>query len=153
MRRHLTGPESAAGRSPAPAARTDRSGSPAHCTTDGAGRSGAGSRGHGAVLRVRLSPTSPCAPEELGERLGPGYVVMQTGEADVVILDTPDVGDVQALRRVSPRALVLVAVAPCDTAHVIAALDAGADDAVAWPCASELAARVRALVRRREQWS
>lgn len=74
-------------------------------------------------------------------------------DIDVVLLDLvlPGVGGLQVCRAIRDRSNlpVIIVTARTDTAEVIAGLEAGADDYVTKPLdAGELAARIRALLRR-----
>lgn len=74
-------------------------------------------------------------------------------DIDVMLLDLmlPGIGGLQVCRSIRDRSNlpVIIVTARTDTAEVIAGLEAGADDYVTKPLdAGELAARIRALLRR-----
>lgn len=83
--------------------------------------------------------------------------LLDTLEVEVVLLDLmlPGVDGLTVCRSIRERGdlPVIIITARTDTADVIAGLEAGADDYVTKPLvASELAARVRAMLRRRVAW-
>jgi two-component system, OmpR family, response regulator MtrA len=78
-------------------------------------------------------------------------------DIEVVLLDLmlPGVDGLTVCRAIRDRGdlPVIIITARTDTADVIAGLEAGADDYVTKPLvASELAARIRAMLRRRQAW-
>jgi DNA-binding response OmpR family regulator len=83
-----------------------------------------------------------------------GFDLLETTRVDVVLLDLmlPGVDglDVCRILRASGDLPIIIVSARTDSADVIEGLEAGADDYVTKPLiASELAARIRALLRRR----
>jgi DNA-binding response OmpR family regulator len=81
-------------------------------------------------------------------------VLLDTTDVDVVLLDLmlPGVDGLSVCRTLRGRGdlPIIIVTARTDTTEVIAGLEAGADDYVTKPLvASELAARIRALLRRR----
>ncbi|GAA5125685.1 response regulator transcription factor [Pseudonocardia adelaidensis] len=82
--------------------------------------------------------------------------LMATTDVDVVLLDLmlPGVDGLEVCRilRSQGDVPIIIVTARTDTADVISGLEAGADDYVSKPLiASELAARIRALLRRHQQ--
>jgi two-component system response regulator MtrA len=81
--------------------------------------------------------------------------LLETTSADVVLLDLmlPGVDGLEVCRTLRARGdlPIIIVTARTDSADVISGLEAGADDYVTKPLvASELAARIRALLRRRQ---
>jgi two-component system response regulator MtrA len=81
---------------------------------------------------------------------------MASADVDLVLLDLmlPGIDGLEVCRVLRSRGDVpiIIVTARADTADVIGGLEAGADDYVTKPLvASELAARIRALLRRRHQ--
>jgi two-component system, OmpR family, response regulator MtrA len=125
-----------------------------------------GERSSGTATRVLLVEDDERIRQALGLALADeGYDVVEapTGEEalavtqqdlDVVLLDLmlPGVDGIEVCSTLRSRGdlPIIIVTARSDTADVIAGLEAGADDYVTKPLvASELAARIRALLRRR----
>lgn len=119
-------------------------------------------------MRIALIEDNRALARGLAHRLRvPGHAVdelydgdsasahLATHGADLIILDLKLPGRsglevLRALRRRGDQTPVLILSAQCDTEDLVAGLDAGADDYLAKPFVfDELAARIRALSRRR----
>ena len=82
-----------------------------------------------------------------------GLVAFGEGDFDLVLLDLrlPDLSGFEVCRAIRSRSIVpiIIVTAQTDTHDLVAGLEAGADDYVTKPVvAKELAARIRALLRR-----
>ena len=120
------------------------------------------------MARIVLVEDDPTISEPLTRALGrEGYDVAWHGtgqggveaaaSADLVILDLglPDIDGVDVARRIRDKGLtvpILMLTARADEVDLVVGLDAGADDYVTKPFRlAELLARVRALLRRRNE--
>ena len=82
-----------------------------------------------------------------------GLAAFDSGDVDLVLLDLrlPDLSGFEVCRKIRTHSIVpiIIVTAQTDTHDLVAGLEAGADDYVTKPIvAKELAARIRALLRR-----
>ncbi|HEY4222935.1 MAG TPA: response regulator transcription factor [Myxococcota bacterium] len=99
-------------------------------------------------ILVQLAAASPTSRAELAALLeSAGHTVVNDGRADLMIVD--DAAEVARARAADPALPILTITAGDDVLARVAALRAGADDAMAAPFhASQMMARVDALGRR-----
>ena len=102
------------------------------------------------VTVVRMSGRGLPDANRLQDLLGESCLVVGASrEARVVVLGSPPVSEIRMVRAEQPDSLVVVLLsADAEAGELVAAYDAGADLVAKGAESRELAARVRALLRR-----